>query len=121
MSFKAPFFPSGLSISGAVLVENRVLGILKKVSTGFLTQREEAHVTKDICQRFGAEENGGRAFITLQKVQTKSWALLAHVHKALVPEPTRLDIFPPTASFQVGARISQMTRGGMRKKEHRLL
>lgn len=67
------FPPSFLSISGASLEENTVLGILQKASAGFPARHERAHVTKDlhICQRFGAEEKGGRPFITLQKKKKK--------------------------------------------------
>lgn len=115
------FPPSFLSISGASSEENTVLGILQKASAGFPAQHERAHVTKDlhICQRFGAEEKGGRPFITLQKkkkIQAQSWALLAHRHDVLVPGWTRLDSFPSPASFQVRVRIWQMTRRGTRKK-----
>lgn len=68
------FPPSFLSISVGSLEENTVLGILQKASAGFPARHERAHVTKDlhICQRFGAEEKGGRPFITLQKKNSSS-------------------------------------------------
>lgn len=113
------FPPSFLSISGASLEENTVLGILQRASAGFPARHERAHVTKDlhICQRFGAEEKRGRPFITLQKkIQAQSWALLAHRHEVLVPVWTRLKSYPSPASLQVRVRIWQMTRRGTRKK-----
>lgn len=96
------------------------------LASTFPARNQKAHITKNlhICQRFGAEgyEGGGGGgarknwLYYISKVQTESFAFLAQIREAPVPEQTVPDSSPSTASCQDGTRISRRTGKGTGKK-----